>query len=124
MPPIVTFVLNVGKIWHSQASATLALLLILIISKTPFPSDTTPHNNKYEDKDKLWQRPSRSEGQQGVYLEVGVEADETGRGEGEGEEVGQRVPVPELAEHQQAHHGVHVGVARAGLQRHRTVTTS
>jgi hypothetical protein len=32
-----------------------------------------------------------------------VETDEHGGGEGEGEEVGQRVPVPELQEHQYSH---------------------
>ena len=52
-----------------------------------------------------------------VYLQVLVEADDGGGGEGQRQEVGEREPKPELSEDQQAHHRGHVCVTRAGLQR-------
>ena len=50
------------------------------------------------------------------HLELGVEADERGGNKGEGDEVGERVPVPVLREHQHGEHGGHAGVARLGPQ--------
>ena len=50
------------------------------------------------------------------YLEVLVQADDGGGGEGQRQEVRQGEPEPELGEDQQAHNRRHVGVARPGLQ--------
>ena len=69
-------------------------------------------------------RQTDSEGKREVYLEVGIQPHDAGRGEGEGQEVGEGVPVPELTEHQQTHYRVHVGVACPRLQRHCAVAST
>jgi len=59
-----------------------------------------------------------------THLQIRVEADGGGGREGEGQEVGERVPEPELGEHEHAHDGRHVGVTRPWLQRYRHVATT
>lgn len=54
----------------------------------------------------------------GSYLKVWVEANNTGRGEGQGEEMCEREPIPELAEYQHPHNSLHVGMTCPRLQGH------
>ena len=51
-----------------------------------------------------------------MYLQVRVETNGSSRGEGEGEEVAEREPVPELAEDQQTHRRLHAHVPRPRLE--------
>ena len=59
-----------------------------------------------------------------AHLQVSVERHEASWGEGEAEEVRERIPIPELAEHQRAHHCRHVRVPGAALQANGGITAS
>lgn len=59
-----------------------------------------------------------------TYLEVCVESDDGGGGEGEREKVAEREPVPEGLEDEQPHHSLHVHVSCTRLERHCHVTSA